>query len=134
MLETKDIIDSVLKNKNSNSLIPFLNSLFEVEVVAHIAHLQTKSYAQHMALNSLYSDIVDLRDRFIESYQGKYGIVKGYGDIKINEGKDMCLYLSEKITLSEQTRSKLTDGYLQQIIDDIIELYASTLYKLKNLS
>ena len=31
-------------------------------------------------------------------------------------------------------RNKLSDGYLQQIVDDVIELYASTLYKLKNLS
>ena len=132
MLDKQQISDIILKKEDS-SITTFLSSLFEVEVVAHIAHLQTKSYAQHMALNGLYSDIVDLRDRFIETYQGKYGIVKGYS-VNVKEGQDMIKYITDKMNLAEQTRLKVKDGWLQQIIDDIIELYTETLYKLKFLS
>jgi len=56
----------------------FASLLFDIEINSHIAHLQTDKYSDHMALNSLYVDIVDLRDRFIESYQGKYEIITGY--------------------------------------------------------
>lgn len=111
----------------------FSAKLFEIEVVAHIAHWQTTSYAKHMALNSLYEDIVDLRDRFIESYQGKYGIISNYSQITIKEGVDMISYIKECIKQIEEYRLTLTDGYLQQISDDIIELLASTNYKLINL-
>lgn len=112
----------------------FLKYLFEIEITAHIAHLQTKSYAQHTALNTLYDDIVDLRDRFIESYQGKYGIITEYEKtINVNEGKNMSVYLREVSVKIENYRLTLTDGFLQQITDDILELIYSTKYKLDNL-
>jgi hypothetical protein len=86
-----------------------------------------------MALGSLYEDIVDLRDRFIESYQGKYGIVRGYNSFEIIEGRDMIVYLKGFVRKYEEFRLSLKDGYLQQICDDILELLNSTIYKLKFL-
>jgi hypothetical protein len=113
--------------------IEFVSSLFELEVNTHIAHLQTGSYAEHMALNSLYTDIVDLRDRFIESYQGYYGILKNYKSFTVSEGKDITLYLQSFVKQYEEYRLALKQGYLQQICDDILELLNSTIYKIKYL-
>lgn len=110
----------------------FVSLLFEIEVNSHIAHLQTDSYSEHKALNDLYVDIVDLRDRFIESYQGKYGIITGY-KVSSKEGIEMKSYLNDCLKSIEEYRLTLEDGYLQQISDDIIELISSTLYKLKFL-
>jgi len=112
----------------------FASSLFELEVNMHIAHLQTSSFAAHMALNTLYQDIVEMRDSFIESYQGKYGIITKYKSFNIAEGIDPLTYLKSKITVYTDYRSTLSDGYLQQIIDDIITLITSTTYKLKFLN
>jgi len=112
----------------------FVSYLFEVEVVAHIAHLQTTSFAVHSALSGLYENIVGHRDSFIESYQGKYGIITGYKSVNPNEGTDIAKYLITFRSECEQFRLTLDkDGYLQQIIDDIIELVNSTLYKLRFL-
>lgn len=111
----------------------FCAKLFEIEIISHIAHLQTTSYSKHMCLDQLYKDIIGLRDRFIESYQGKYGIISNYSQITIKEGVDMVSYIKECIKQIEEYRLTLTDGYLQQISDDIIELLASTNYKLINL-
>jgi len=110
----------------------FTSLLFEIEINSHIAHLQTDSYSEHKALNELYVDIVDLRDRFIESYQGKYGIITGY-KITLKEGVEIIPYLKECVKSVEDFRLTLEDGYLQQISDDIIELLSSTLYKLRFL-
>lgn len=118
---------------NKMKVQDFTAKLFEIEVTTHIAHAQTTSYAKHIALNSLYEDIVGLRDRFIESYQGKYGIITNYSKIEVKEGLDMITYIRTCISDFEKYRLTLTDGYLQQIIDDIIELLASTNYKLINL-
>lgn len=118
---------------NKMKVQDFTAKLFEIEVVAHIAHLQTTSFAKHNALDNLYKDIVDHRDSFCESYQGKYGIITNYSKIEIKEGLDMITYIKDCISGFEKYRLTLTDGYLQQIIDDIIELLASVNYKLINL-
>jgi hypothetical protein len=111
----------------------FASSLFALETDIHIAHLQTDSFAVHMALNSLYQDIVDLRDRFIESYQGKYGIIKGYKSFSISEGLVPVKYLTTKSEEYTAFRETLDCSYCQQICDDILELINGTLYKLKFL-
>lgn len=112
----------------------FASLLFDIHTVAHVAHLQTNKFSDHMALNSLYQDIVELRDRFIESYQGKYGIIKGYKTEDSPEDDDIIDYLQDKAKAVESFREEIKDGYLQQIIDDILELLYSTLYKLKELT
>lgn len=111
----------------------FASSLFEVKTNAHIAHLQSKSYAEHMALNTLYTDIEDILDSFVESYQGKYGIVKGYKSFTIEENLDPVPYLKGKVKEYEAYRETLKDGYLQQLCDDVMELMYSTIYKLRFL-
>lgn len=112
----------------------FVSALFEIEVNAHIAHLQTKSYAEHKALKHLYEDIVDLKDRFVETYQGKYEIIKGYSDFKVREGLNFPAYLDTFIDSFDEYRNEIKNSSLQQIIDDINELLMTTNYKLKNLS
>lgn len=111
----------------------FVSSLFEIEVNTHIAHLQTRSYSQHKALNDLYEEIVDLRDRFIESYQGKNPIITGYR-ISCSDGMDIINYIKDCERNFCKFRETLSEGYQQQICDDIIELLSSTLYKLTKLT
>lgn len=111
----------------------FTGKLFEIETTAHIAHLQAKSFSKHIALNELYTGIVDLRDRFIESYQGKYGIIKNHIIESKPEGMEMIPYLTKIAKSFEEYEETLKEGFLKQIIDDINELLYSTIYKLTNL-
>jgi hypothetical protein len=112
----------------------YVSALMEIENVSHIAHLQTSSYAEHKALNELYDGIVDQFDAYVEAYQGKYGIIKGYKSFKLEEGVDMIAYLNKKSAEFEAYRNTLTEGYLQQMVDNTQELINSTLYKLRFLS
>lgn len=112
----------------------YVSSLFEIETVAHIAHLQTDSFASHMALGSLYEGISGQRDAYVEAYQGKFGIIKGYSSFKMQEGTDMVSYLKGKTTEFEGYRNTLSDGFLQQMVDNTQELISTTLYKLRFLS
>lgn len=112
----------------------FILKLFEIEVLAHIAHLQTKSFAEHTALDELYKGIVDHRDAFIEAYQGEYGIVQGYPVVlHIRENINFIGYLADTCKLVEKYKSALTEGYLQQLVDNIQELLYTVKYKLVNL-
>lgn len=112
----------------------FATSLFEIRINAHIAHLQTKSFAQHKALDELYNGIVDHTDTFLESYQGQFGIVTGYKPMTIKEGLDMKGYLNSCVKEFKDFRGTLVDGYLQQLVDNIIEFLYGIIYKLRFLS
>ena len=103
----------------------------------HIFHLQTTSYAEHMALGTFYDEITDLIDGLAESYQGKYGIIRGYSAFGYNDYTDKnqtITYLDGIGKTVDTLRVNIPDSYLQNQIDTIIELIQSTLYKLKNLN
>ena len=53
----------------------FVGTLFLARDVAHSVHLNTRSYAKHVALNEFYDSIVDLADKFAEAYQGRHGMI-----------------------------------------------------------
>ncbi len=115
--------------KPTNKYAKFISLLFNARTNAHIAHLQTTSYATHKALGDFYTEIVGLADRFAESAQGTQGILKGYTlgslcDCPITD------YLKEQLAEILRSRSTFTEGHLVQIIDDVVELYTSTIYKL----
>jgi hypothetical protein len=113
----------------------FVSTLFASRTQAHIFHLQTQSFAQHSALGAYYDGIIDLVDPFIESYQGKYGIIRGYSSpASFREDDDTIKYFEGLVKYVELTREKISqDSYLQNQVDTIVELLQSTLYKLKNL-
>lgn len=111
----------------------FISSLFEIRIIGHIAHLQTTSYSQHIALNELYTGIVDFTDRLVETYQGLYPIVKGYPAFKIVEGQDMVVYLKGKINTCMEARNGVKDECIKAIIDELMEFLANINYKLSKL-
>ena len=45
---------------------------------AHLKHFKTPSYAAHKAPETLYSDLPDAIDSFIEQWQGKHGKIEAY--------------------------------------------------------
>jgi len=102
----------------------------------HVFHLQTKSFAEHKALNDYYDGIVPLFDGIVESYQGKYGIIKTYQTIKIRQYKNKqktIAYFENLLDIIDDNRDSVDDGYIQNQIDTVEELINSTIYKLKFL-
>jgi hypothetical protein len=103
---------------------------------AHVFHLQTKSFAEHKALNDYYDGVVDLFDGIVESYQGKYGIIKNFKTFKIEQyrnGKKTISYFERLLDIIEENRDSVDDSYLQNQIDTVQELINSTIYKLRFL-
>lgn len=118
----------------------FIGYLFCSRTQAHIFHLQTKSFAAHNALGEYYSKIVELTDSLVETYQGKYGIVKGYNAYKCTyiETEDPQQYIAYFKALHDfidNNREKIfKDSDLLNEVDNIKSLLKSTIYKLTNLS
>ncbi len=111
--------------------------LFLSRDLAHREHLRTTSYSQHMALGSFYDEVIDLADSLAEAYQGRNGIIDDIPLLKDDERKGSIVDMLEKhlswIEKTRYTAVEKTDTALQNIIDEIVSLYLSTLYKLKNL-
>jgi DUF1680 family protein len=115
----------------------FLGLLFLARDVAHSVHLNTRSYSKHVALNIFYERIVGAADDFAEAYQGRYGLI---GPITLHSAKktnNIIEFLQDSLAEIEAARYDLcdkTDTALQQLIDNIVEVYLRTLYKLKFLA
>lgn len=109
-----------------------LSILFMARDMAHKEHLKTGSFAQHMALGSFYEKVIELADSLAEAYQGKYGIIKEIPVISLKDNGNISKRLKICVEMIEKAREEY-DPFLQNIIDDIIVLFYSTLYKLDNL-
>jgi DNA-binding ferritin-like protein len=121
-----------------NQIGLLMGTLMQSRTQAHIYHLQVTgegSYAAHVALQAYYEGIVDLIDGIVESYQGRYGILTGYimtGVIK--EDNASYMYFDALSKFVEKVREQCPqDSYIQNEIDNVVNLVESTKYKLKNL-
>ena len=114
----------------------FIGMLFLARDAAHSAHLNTKSYSQHMALNTFYNDVIERADDFAETYQGRYGLIGPAALMAPKTQGDIEEFLQEQLKEIEDARYEVCDREdtaLQQLIDNIVELYLRTIYKLKYL-
>lgn len=112
--------------------------LFLSRDVAHREHLRVTgpgSYAAHTALGGFYESIVDLADSLAETYQGRNGIIEDIPYLDTEKGEAISV-LEQHLKWIEDNRFEVVpkeDMPLQNIIDEIVAQYLSTLYKLKNL-
>jgi len=115
----------------------FLGLLFLARDVAHSVHLNTRSYSKHVALNIFYDRIIGAADDFAEAYQGRHGLM---GPITLHSAKktaNIIEFLEDSLREIEDCRYQVadkSDSSLQQLIDNIVEIYLRTLYKLKFLA
>jgi len=111
------------------------SKLFEARNFAHMAHLRTKSYAQHKALGHFYEEIVELADSLYETYAGQYGQIKFNAGPPVKE-EDTVRYMESfgKMMLEAHKLIDEKDTHLHNILDEIIALAYQTNYKLKFLS
>lgn len=132
----KNEVLSEQKKPKTNDFAEMVSLLLHSRTQAHILHLQTKSYPEHMALNAYYDGITALIDGLVESYQGQYGIIENYKSYDIQNYKstdDTIKYLTGICEKVDKLRDCCKDSYIQNQIDTICELVNSTLYKLKFL-
>jgi len=135
--ENDDQDDNESDSSNSNNdFCEMACQILHSQKQAHIFHLGTKSFAEHMALNGYYGEIDELVDGLIESFQGKYGLLTDYKSYKVQSYKNknqVLKYFTGLLNTIEEKRDCCDDSYIQNQIDTIQELIYSTMYKLKFL-
>ena len=134
--DNDDTDDSVEEVGSNEDFCEMVCNILHSRNQAHVFHLQTQSFAEHKALNDYYDGVVELFDGIIESYQGKYGIIKNIKTFKIEKYKNCkktISYFERLLEIIEENRDSVEDSYLQNQIDTVQELINSTIYKLKFL-
>lgn len=108
-----------------------IKRVFDTRNSAHVKHWKTESYAEHQTLGEFYEKLIDKIDHLVETYNGGVEMIK---DI---EGVDPATIkmLEEEMLWIAQHRSKLAQGApaIENILDDLVGMYANTLYKLERL-
>ena len=115
----------------------FIGLFFLARDVTHSVHLNTRSYSKHKALQKFYENIIDLADNFAEAYQGRNGLVGPISLMSAKKTSNVVEFLENQLAEIESVRYDVCDkddAPLQNLIDGIIELYLSTLYKLRFLA
>jgi hypothetical protein len=113
----------------------FLLSLLHAATNTHILHLQTKSFSEHMALNTFYQELPDKVDDLIEAIQGLTGEIIQYPvDYypPLDNGLDELEALKEYVQ-TERHVVLPQESEIQNLVDEIAQLIDSTIYKLKFL-
>jgi len=110
-----------------------LITLLNAATIGHVLHLQSRSYAEHKALNTFYSDLPDLVDSVIEAWQGRHQQLIEYPDqtVELSEYKDALEFVMFLKILVEEDRYVLgEESEIQNLVDEIAALIDSTIYKL----
>ena len=124
------------QKETKSSLISLVSRLLDSQRQTHIFHLQTKSFAEHKALQDYYDAIGGLVDGIVESYQGKYGILTGWKSVGTQEyqsSEQVITYLKALADEVAKVFSIVKDTYIQNQLDEVTALINSTLYKLRFL-
>jgi hypothetical protein len=115
----------------------FVGMLFLARDVAHSVHLNTRSYAVHKATQKFYESLPDLADSFAEAYQGRHGLIGPISLMSAAKNNDLVEFLEDQLDQIRANRYEFCDREetaIQNIIDEIVGHYLSTIYKLRFLS
>jgi len=117
------------------SIGELIGTLFLSREIAHRAHLKTTSFAEHKTLEDFYNNVVEVADSITEAYQGRNGII----DIPFMPNDyngsivDTLQSILDCVEGMRYTAVPQDDTAIQNLIDESVALFLSTLYKLKQL-
>lgn len=114
-----------------------LSHLLQSRTQTHVFHLQTKSFAEHLALQEYYEGIVPLIDILGETWQGKYGIgtYRQIGTLEQYGSTQRTIeYFEGLAKIVGKVKETISDSFLIHRVEEVEELIHSTIYKLRFLS
>lgn len=113
-----------------------VSRVFAARNIAHLAHWKTKSFSQHSALGSFYDSIIDQLDQIVEAFQGQFGLI---GSVNLNAAPAKTEIVSFIQAELEWLNANLEEickenCAIENLVENLMNTYQTTLYKLKNLS
>ena len=99
-------------------------------------HLRTAKYGKHKALQDFYEEMPDKVDALIEGWMGANGKKVGaFQNVLSSSNLNTLKYLNELKRVCKEGKALMNENEeLLSLVDDILNLINSTLYKVKELS
>ncbi len=117
------------RQNDINQLTRFLFTLY---LTNKLYHWNTLSYSRHIASDRFNSTLLELTDRFVETFIGKYKIKPMFSIVTIPHrllnDRDITDFYREYITLLENLENTITDSELLAIRDELLSHLDQTLY------
>lgn len=113
-----------------------VSKVFASRDAAHREHWRTTSYAQHMALDAFYNDVIDAVDELVECYQGQFGLIEPFGVTLPAKPIEIVTQLRDDVDWMQAVREDITKGdpVLANLLDAVTAVYLKALYKLEHLT
>ena len=112
----------------------FILTLLHTATGAQLLHWQAKSFAAHEALGELYESLPGAVDRLVEVYQGRRGVVTGYGG-GFKPPADAVKFVRAIVGFVDENRGILGgESEVQNLVDEVQAHLTRALYRLENLS
>lgn len=105
--------------------------VFAIRNCAHVAHWKTTSYSAHVALQKLYDKLPDKIDNIVEAYMGLFGPIGAVGSFDLSSD-DVAICIDDELEWLDTHRAKIALGstLIENLLDELMQLYSSTRYKL----
>ncbi|MGI9192586.1 MAG: DUF5856 family protein [Chitinophagaceae bacterium] len=112
-----------------------VSRVFATRNAVHLAHWAESSGFRHVVLGEFYDRLIDKVDAVVEAHQGAYGLI---GDVKQKtvDPDDVAEHIGEEAKWIDQNRDKIAGNIraISNLVDDLVDEYLSTHYKLTKLS
>jgi|694.fasta_scaffold13593_22 hypothetical protein len=109
----------------------FISMLFKAKEDAHITHIEQRSraLAPHEALSIFYTGLDERLDTFAETVMGIHGqLTLSFSASAIS---NPLSYMENLYTQVTKERNMYEEGWIQNQLDEILQLIAHTIYRLK---
>lgn len=125
--------NSSASTKGKRGTIPAL--LFKARTDAHLTHLRQKdkTFATHNAMSIFYDSVGDLIDTYIET---SMGIDDSFTLEEVDESEVIAnplTYFKNLYNIIVAERVSIKEPFLLNQIDEMTQLIAHTLYRIKNI-
>jgi hypothetical protein len=117
------------KQEDLNVLVRFL---FMLQLTNKMYHWSTSTYSRHMASDRFNTSLLELTDRFVETYIGKFNMTPQFSSVPIavnmmTDDAIIELFWSAKSML-EELEQFTHDSELLAIRDDLLAHVEQTIY------
>ena len=116
------------------TFVEFLSTLLDAKEQTIVWHNQTKSFAEHKALDGFQEDLAELYDDLVESVSGIYGRPKNYsvGTLQNYSSNDQLIAFYKGLYeyVQNERKSIYQESWIQNQIDEIAALIGKMLYLL----
>ena len=124
------------KQSGPSDIGQLIATLFLSREIAHREHLFTDSFSRHKSLEEFYNSIIERADSITEAYQGRCGMIDNI-PILTDDSKgpieDRLQKQLDAVEAMRYTAVDKEDTAIQNLIDEAVGQYLSTLYKLRRL-